>query len=274
MEGNHFENFEEARLTIIKDCNFKTSEERLYYFMFDKRRKIFLEKKDEINSYMPITKGKNYKKNHEQEDLIMVNVKLFSKQICDILNKETLSYSKKNKVKDINENTRENENEIRRIMRYLTKYLNNNYFTEEFINNNGISYLEKIIKYNTGNLRAYALENLSLLLDFEIPYKYFNLNIGFFSIIFYIANENNQDSSNIIKFALDLMIKIIFYDKTKIMFIIEVAEKYTKENNTNLFQGIVDNLEQNNVDIELRLKSLVFINSIINYCEDSKSIQI
>ena len=67
----------------------------------------------------------------------------------------------------------------------------------------------------------------------------------------------------------DLLIKIIGVDEERTMYIIDVGEKYAKRTHTKLFQGIVNNLSETNNDIEGRLKSIVFINTAINYCHQS-----
>ena len=41
VEKNKFEDFEEARIQIIKNCEFKSLEERFNYYMFDESKKLF-----------------------------------------------------------------------------------------------------------------------------------------------------------------------------------------------------------------------------------------
>ena len=56
--NNRFEDLEVARITIINNCNFKTSEERFNYYIFDKNRKMFFDKNSDISPYLPIKEGK------------------------------------------------------------------------------------------------------------------------------------------------------------------------------------------------------------------------
>ena len=96
VENNKFEDIEETRITIINKCDFRTAEERFNYYMFDKTKKMFLKKNDDISPYIvhpPDPKDKKGKKEKKEEpkDLIMVNYKNFAEQICDILHKETLT---------------------------------------------------------------------------------------------------------------------------------------------------------------------------------------
>ena len=53
------------------------------------------------------------------------------------------------------------------------------------------------------------------------------------------------------------------------MYIIDVGEKYAKKTHTKLFQVIVNNLKEKNLEADIKLKSIVFINTIINFCHPS-----
>ena len=52
VEKNKFEDFDEARINIINSCDFRTPEERCYYYMFNKSRKTFIKKEDNISIYI------------------------------------------------------------------------------------------------------------------------------------------------------------------------------------------------------------------------------
>ena len=70
--------------------------------------------------------------------------------------------------------------------------------------------------------------------------------------------------------AIDIMIKIIRTSEEKIMYIIDVAEKYAKKTHTKIFDKLVDNLSERNKESKLKNYSLWFINMIMNYCHPSK----
>ena len=274
--NNHFEDFDEARITIINSCDFRTAEERCFYYMFNKTRKTFIKKEDDISEYIPdkkvAVKDKKEKSIKEAKELIMVNCKNFAEQICDILHNETLTYVNKNSENEDKGSTPVNSNvvEVKRILRYLEDNFKMDFFAEEFINLNGISYLDKIIKYNSGNMKAYALQSIRKLLDFQSAYEYFYQKIELLSTFFNIAMKNDQENIKAPLYALDLLIKIIGQSEERAMYIIDVAEKYAKKTHTKLFNQIINNLSESNLEIELKLKSLIFINMIINYCHPSK----
>ena len=47
-QKNQSDDFETNRIKIINNCDFRTIEERFYYYMFDRTKKIFLTKKKKI----------------------------------------------------------------------------------------------------------------------------------------------------------------------------------------------------------------------------------
>ena len=269
--NNRFEDLEVARITIINNCNFKTLEERFYYYIFDKKKYLFFNKNSDISPYLPIKEDKKDEVDKkEPQDLIMVNYKIFVKQICEILNKEVLTYTKKNNLenKQILLNN-SNKVELKRTLNFLQNYLKIDFFVEEFIKNNGFYYLDRIIRHNKGNIRGYALECLLILFEYQKCFEYFYQNLEFLSILYdFAVNSHDYVRTSIV--ALDLIIKIIAEDEIRTMYIIEVAEKYAKKTKTKLFQGIVNNLSIKNLQGEVKLNSIFFINLVLNYCEPNE----
>ena len=255
--------FEPNRIRMINSCDFRTQEERIYYYMFDRIKKIFLPNNTDLA---------NYCKNNKV--IIMENCKTFSEQICEKLREETLNYKK-------NENENQGQDELKKNtvneskkseIRILLRYLENNFevdlFAEEFISNNGIQYLDTIIRYNTGNIRTYALQAMSKLLDFQSAFDYFEKKKEILSNLYSILMSNDNIKSS--QFAMDMMIKIIGTSEDKTMYIIDVAEKYAKKTHTKIFSQIVNYLSETNKEVKLKILTLMFINMIMNYCHPSK----
>ena len=263
-----FEDFEEARVNIINSCDFRTPEERCYYSMYDENKKLLMKKNDDLSSYIKVPKNPKDKKAVEVEprDLIMINCKTFAEHICDFLYKETLTYQKE---KESNIKTSPNINELKRILRYLEGNFEMELFAAEFIENNGISYLDKIIRFNKGNIRSYGLQSILKLLDFQNAFEYFYKKLEILSTLFNVAITDDPENIKANVFSLDILIKIIGESEDRTMHIIDVAEKHAKKTHTKLFQGIVNNFKEKNLEIEIKLKSLVFINIIITYCHQS-----
>ena len=120
---NKFEDFEEARITIINKCDFRTLEERFNYFMFDKEKLSFIKKDQDISCYLALPPNPKDKKNKkekipEPKDLIMINCNYFAEHICDILQKETSTYSDSEENKSISTKNME----VKRIINYLKEY--------------------------------------------------------------------------------------------------------------------------------------------------------
>ena len=255
------EDFETNRVYILNGCDFRTQEERIYYYMFDKNKKIFLPNAKDVLNY--------YKQN---KVIIMENCKTFSEQICEKLREETLSYKKTEENPDQDELRKSmsdsKKNDLRFMLRFLESNLQIDLFAEEFISNNGIQYLDTIIQFNTGNIRTYALQGLSKLLDFQSAFDFCNKKKEILANLYEILMENDNIKST--HFAIDIMIKLIGNSEEKTMYIIDVAEKYAKKTHTKIYSKIVDYLSEANKEINIRFKTLMLINTIMSYCHSSK----
>lgn len=259
IKNQQSEYFEQNRIKIYKSCDFRSSEERIYYYMFDKTKQVFLTKDTDLTPFFKSNK------------IIMQNCKTFAEQICEKLREESLTYKKKEEENQNQDEIRKSDaisgkNEIRRILSSLEGNFENDLFAEEFIANNGIQYIDKIIQHNSGNIRKYALQGLSKLLDFQATYDYFDKKKEILSSLYSILVSDKDLKSPF--FAIDIMLKIIKTSEEKIMYIIDVAEKYAKKTHTKIFDKLVENLT--NKESNLRSHSLWFINMILNYCHPSK----
>ena len=261
QKNQQSEYFEPNRLKIIKSCDFRTFEERIYYYMFDKTKQVFLTKDTDLTPFLKSNK------------IIMQNCKTFAEHICENLREESLTYKKEEDENKNEEELKKSDaisikNEIRRILTYLAENFENDLFAEEFIINNGIQYIDKIIQHNSGNIRKYALKGLSKLLDFQSTFDYFDKKKEILSSLYTILVSDKDVLSPFC--AIDIMIKIIRTSEEKIMYIIDVAEKYAKKTHTKIFDKLVDNLSERIKESNLKNYSLWFINMIMNYCHPSK----
>jgi hypothetical protein len=69
-QKNQSDDFETNRIKIINNCDFRTIEERFYYYMFDRTKKIFLTKDTDLTPFIKSNK------------IIMENCKTFAEQLC------------------------------------------------------------------------------------------------------------------------------------------------------------------------------------------------
>ena len=260
-QKNQSEDFETNRIKIINSCDFRTPEERFYYYMFDTKKKIFLTKDTDLTPFIKSNK------------IIMENCTTYAEQICEKLKQEIQTYKKDEELIEEGESknnltSESKKNEIRMILRYLANNFENDLFAEEFISNNGIQYLDTIIQYNTGNIRNYALQGLSKLLDFQSAYDYFDKKKEILSNLYGILINND----NILgpRFAIDIMIKIIGTNEEKAMYIIDVAEKFAKKTHTKTFSHLINFLSESYKETKSKTLILALINLIMNYCNPSK----
>ena len=252
--------FDNIRIEIIRGCDFKTPEERYNYYMFDKNKNIFIANGNELFHYIKLS-----------QELIMVNYKLLAENICNLLRNEASHYLSKKDTAGVRlrkSTYQKKSNDIRIILRYLEINFHNDLFSEEFINNNGIQYLDTIIKFHTGNIRTYALQGLSKLLDYQLAFDYFDKKREILSTLYSILMANDNIKSSI--FAIDIIIKFIGTSEEKTMYIIDVAEKYAQKTHTKVYSQIVYFMSEANKETKLKNLSLMLVNILMNYCHPTK----
>ena len=83
--NNKFEDFQEARVNIINNCNFRELEERCYYSMYDENKKLLMKTGEDLSRFIKVPKNPKDKKAKEIEpkDLIMINCKSLAEDIID-----------------------------------------------------------------------------------------------------------------------------------------------------------------------------------------------
>jgi hypothetical protein len=247
------ENFETNRIMLLKASNIINEEEKFFYYMYDTTKKIFITAETDMTPY--ISGGK----------IVMVNCKRLAEQICSKLRDETQTYEK---YKDLQPEElariviNDKKSDIRLILCYLENNLANDLFAEEFINNNGIEYLDQIIKYNKGNFQTYALKGLRKLLDFQSAYEYFNKKFQILSNLYEYACRKN-DNMNLNYFSLDIAVKIMNNEEIKANYIADVAEKIAKKTHTQPYSQLIDLLSEANKETKIKHLILLFLNIVL-----------
>ena len=260
--------FEENKVTILNDCKkFKTKEERIYYHMFDPTGEVFLTNSEELRAFAK-----------SKKTIVMKNCTIFSKQIIEQLREEEARYKLgKNIEIKVEKNTdlEEAENLSAIDEKYKSKILKTvfnlkkNYFdidmlAEEFISYEGIKYLISFLQYTSGNLRAYAVEALSKLLDFQSSSDYIQKKKEIIDVLYEILIKSDTIKCSL--FTLNTLIAIISQDEEKAMYLIDVAEKYAKKSVTPIFSQVIS-LLSGSKDTNLKTKALLFINVLLNFCD-------
>ena len=262
-------NFDENVVTILNSCNFKKKEDRVYYYMFDQEKEIFITKAEQL---------KEFKKN--KKTIVMKSCTIFSKQIIEQLREEETRYQQGKNI-DVDESinsssstvntvssTDDKKTKIKMTIFNLKKnYFDVDMFAEEFISYEGIKYLISFLKLTTGNLRTYAVEALNKLLDFQSSTDYIKKRKEIIDTLYEILITS--DTINCSLFTLNTLISIVSQDEEKAMYLIEVADNYAKKSVTQIFSQIIT-LISTNKDKNIRGKALLFINVLLNFCDSAK----
>ena len=266
------QNFDEVYITIINNCDFKTKEERIYYQMFDPDKQLFIINSEQLTSYLK-----------QKKAIVMKNCTKFAKQIIEQIREEESRYklgknidaddsvstsiSDLSRVDTINLSDDKKMTKIKLTIFNIKKnYLKVDMFAEEFISYEGIKYLVSFLQHSSGNIRVYALEVLSKLLDFQSSTDYIRKTNEIIDTLYEILMKS--DTLNCSIYTLNALIGIISQDEEKTMYLIDVAENYAKKSVTKIFSQVIDLLLNNSNTI--KGKALLFINVLLNFCDSSK----
>ena len=264
------ESFEENSVRIASSCNdFKTKEDRMYYQMFNPEKDNFIMKSEELKEFID-----------KKKTVIMKSCSIFSKQIIEQLREEEIRY-KLGKNKDIDDElnkeilrsgTVSKVDEKKRSKILLTvfnlkKLFEVDMFSEEFISYEGIKYLISFLQYSFGHIRAYGLEALSKLLEYQSSADYIQKKKEVIDVLYEILVKS--DTINCSLFSLKSLIIIISQDEEKSMYLIDVAEKYAKKSVTPPFSQVIGLLSSSN-DTKIKTQTLVLINFLLNNCDSFK----
>jgi hypothetical protein len=199
----------------------------------------------------------------------MKNCTIYAKGIIDKLKEAEVKIN--DKLKEEKQNIifdGDYFNELRIILRYLGENFEEDLFSEEFIKYEGIKYLISLIKISSGNIRCYSLMGLNKLLDFEVGYKYIEkIKKEIFEILITILIKNESPKTDYC--ILDILIKIIGNNTNNNELFFDVAENYQKISQKKIFTLIVYFLSYHNKEPILKKLSLIFINTLLSFCEPS-----
>ena len=271
---NNIELYEQIK-NFFKHNDLKSLENIKYYSLFDENTKKYILNLEDLKKY----------KKDKKTILILKNVSTHVNELIEILTKLISN----NKIEEENNNQKNKSENIENILDlFSTNYLLINIFMDEFVSNEGINLLIKLIlKYNN-IYREIGLKSLCELLNYEENFNYFNENDNFLKDIYTILisaqesleknNKNNNNNNllnisiinNCLKIILNFFLKYNIDNKYTFSFIDII------ENNSNLtkkekYLNLINLFNIDNISIKESVLTLLFL--LLSGMDDYKSKQ-
>ena len=275
LENNNIDLLEQIYIFFKQNNDFKTLDNIKYYSLFDNNSKNYIKNLNELKKY------------NKKTIFLLKNV---STHVNEILNMLTKLINDDNIFEDETNNQKNKyENIINNLELLPTNYLLINSFMDEFVSNDGINLLFKLISKNNNILREIALKSLYELLSYEENFKYFNEDDNILKEIYIIListqesfeknkknifNNINSLNISIIKYILKIILKFFlnFNIENKYSFLlIEIIENNSKLTKKEKYANLIKLLNINDITIKESVLTLLFF--ILSGMDDYKSKQ-
>lgn len=162
--------------------------------------------------------------------------------------------------------------DLKKIMLELSYFLKIGTFAEEFIQEDGIALLLKILELTSGNTQTKALEAFAALTEYQNAIQYIEDNIEIFEQFFKILIRGSQEKGNVklVSAMLMLYTSIIGIIKEKgCDKFIQVVQSYANENSTKPYQEIITFVSD--VSIDIKENAILLLCAIVKYTKNKNS---
>ncbi|MCQ2818296.1 MAG: FH2 domain-containing protein, partial [archaeon] len=165
--------------------------------------------------------------------------------------------------------------ELKKLCFYFKNYFQIGIIADEFVcKGGGLEKMVNIIENTSGNTQNYSIEALTRLLDYENNLDYVKEHEDIIAKFYHLVlSKSKTDSVNLQKNILSVLKKITkFVGKEFFDIFYEIAENYSKEKGTKMFQELVGLLDEENGFVEMKTELLSFLNTIIEKAEDRRRV--
>ena len=240
---NNKETIDKALQMFLKNCTYGAVEQRSIYHLYNPNTQLYVLTLNDVQAIA----NKNI-------TCILKNCSIDAEQTLQELVAIDNSFSgiPETMVKSgIKSNSNNNQFDILGFLFRFKNKLSVSVFNEEFIEYEGIKYLLPIIEQITGNKRAYAIDALSLIFDYQSSIEYITEHKEIIGSIYNILMETDSTQLNVngIKHALQILITLQSHSPSFSDEIIISAENYARNTNTQPYYQLVGFLESTEVQL-------------------------
>ena len=238
---NNKETIDKALQMFLENCTYGAVEQRSIYHLYNPNTQLYVLTLNDVQTIA----NKNI-------TCILKNCSIDAEQTLQELVAIDNSFSGIPETM-VKSGTKSNSNQFD-ILGFLFRFKNKlsvSVFNEEFIEYEGIKYLLPIIEQITGNKRAYAIDALSLIFDYQSSIEYITEHKEIIGSIYNILMETDSTQLNVngIKHALQILITLQSHSPSFSDEIIISAENYARNTNTQPYYQLVGFLESTEVQL-------------------------
>ena len=222
------EEFIEQIKKFIQNCDYETPEKRMLYFIYNKSTQLYIITYNDLVSEI---KGK--------KEIILKDCTADAKILVEEL--VQIDFSQTNTTSD-SSGSGQKRPDVKKLMHHLGNYFYIDVFAEEFLEYEGIKYLVKAINETTGNSKAYAMNALKKLFEYQSSIQYMQENLELIAS-FYDILVMNDNTIKIIEYSFEILKNLLGqlgeHGKKAVQLLVAEAEDYARRTNTKPYEKLI-----------------------------------
>ena len=222
------EEFIEQIKKFIQNCDYETPEKRMLYFIYNRSTQLYIITYNDLVSEI---KGK--------KEIILKDCTADAKILVEEL--VQIDFSQTNTTSD-SSGSNPKRPDVKKLMHHLGNYFYIDVFAEEFLEYEGIKYLVKAINETTGNSKAYAMNALKKLFEYQSSIQYMQENLELIAS-FYDILVMNDNTIKIIEYSFEILKNLLGqlgeHGKKAVQLLVAEAEDYARRTNTKPYEKLI-----------------------------------